>query len=148
MKVIVQRVNSASCTVNNKLISKIKKGYLLLVGFTQNDSIKEVNYLAKKIANLRIFEDDLGKLNRSILDMNYEILSISQFTIYGDTSKGNRPSFTKALEPKKALELYLELTNILNNEYNINTLNGVFGEHMNIGLINDGPVTIILESKG
>ncbi len=89
MKVVVQRVKSASCTVNNEVISKIKNGYLLLVGFTQNDSLKEVNYLAKKIANLRIFEDELGKLNKSILDMNYDILSISQFTLYASTLKGN-----------------------------------------------------------
>ena len=147
MKVIVQRVTSASCTVNSEVISEIQNGYLLLVGFTNNDTSKEVEYLAKKIANLRIFEDDSGKLNKSIIDMNYEILSISQFTLYGDASKGNRPSFTKALEPKKALELYLELTKILNNEYMINTFNGAFGEHMDIELINDGPVTIILESK-
>ena len=147
MKVVVQRVKKASCTVDHKVISKIDNGFLLLVGFTQSDTLKEVIYLAKKIANLRIFEDDLGKLNKSIIDMNYEILSISQFTLYGDVRKGNRPSFTKALEPKKALELYLELTNILNNEYKIKTLNGAFGEHMDITLINDGPVTIILESK-
>ena len=147
MKVVVQRVKEASCTVDNKVISKINNGYLLLVGFTQSDSIKEVEYLAKKIANLRIFEDEFDKLNKSILDMKYEILSISQFTLYGDTSKGNRPSFTKALEPKKALELYLVLTDILITKYNINTLNGAFGEYMDISLINDGPVTIILESK-
>jgi D-tyrosyl-tRNA(Tyr) deacylase len=147
MKVVVQRVKSASCSVESKVISKIDNGYLLLVGFTQNDTSKEVKYLAKKIANLRIFEDELGKLNKSILDMNYKILSISQFTLYGDASKGNRPSFTKALEPKKALGLYLELTKILSNEYMIDTLNGAFGEHMDIELINDGPVTIILESK-
>lgn len=147
MKVIVQRVKKASCIVNNDLISKIDDGYLLLVGFTQGDSLKEVNYLAKKIANLRIFEDEFGKLNKSILDMKYEILSISQFTLYGDASKGNRPSFTKALDPKIALDLYLELSKILNNQYKIKTYNGIFGEHMNIELQNDGPVTIILESK-
>ncbi len=147
MKVVIQRVKEASCTVDNKVISSINNGYLLLVGFTQNDSIEEVKYIAKKIANLRIFEDEDGKLNRSILDMNYEILSISQFTLYGDTSKGNRPSFTKALEPKKALELYLELSRILKKDFSINTLNGAFGKHMDISLTNDGPVTIILESK-
>ena len=147
MKVVVQRVKEASCTVDNKVISHINNGYLLLVGFTQNDSIEEVKYIAKKIANLRIFEDEDGKLNKSILDMNYEILSISQFTLYGDTSKGNRPSFTKALEPKKALELYLELSSILKKDFSINTLNGAFGKYMDITLTNDGPVTIILESK-
>ena len=147
MKVVVQRVKEASCTVDNKIISSIKNGYLLLVGLTQGDTIKEVEYLAKKIANLRVFEDESGKLNKSILDMKYQILSISQFTLYGNTSKGNRPSFTKALEPTKANELYIELTNILNNTYNIKTLNGAFGKMMDIALINDGPVTIIIESK-
>lgn len=147
MKVVVQRVKNASCTVNKEVISEINNGYLLLVGFTQNDSLDDVNYLAKKIANLRIFEDESGKLNKSILDLNYEILSISQFTLYGDASKGNRPSFTKALEPIKALELYLELTKVLIKEYGINTLNGAFGKEMDIQLLNDGPVTIILESK-
>ena len=147
MKIVIQRVKSASCTVNNEVISKINNGYLLFVGFTQNDTLKEVEYLAKKVANLRIFEDEGGKLNKSIIDKNYQILSMFQFTLYGDASKGNRPSFTKALEPKKALELYLILNKILKNEYKINTLNGAFGEHMDIKLINDGPVTIILESK-
>ena len=147
MKVVVQRVKKASCTVNNEVISSIEHGYLLLVGLTQGDTLKEVEYLAKKIANLRVFEDSEGKLNKSILDMNYEILSISQFTLYGNTSKGNRPSFTKALEPIKANELYLELTSILNQEYKIKTFNGAFGEMMDISLINDGPVTIIIESK-
>ena len=147
MKVVVQRVLEASCTVDNKAISSIKKGYLLFIGLTHSDTLKEVQYLAKKIANLRIFEDNEGKLNKSILDMNYEILSISQFTLYADSSKGNRPSFTKALEPSLAEKLYLELSRILNNEYNIPTFNGVFGSYMDISLINDGPVTIILESK-
>ena len=147
MRIVVQRCKEASCTVNNEIISEIKNGYLLLVGLTHEDSIKEVEYLAKKIANLRVFEDEQGKLNKSILDVGYEILSISQFTLYGDAKKGNRPSFTKAMEPVKANELYLELTNILQSTYGIKTLNGAFGEMMDISLINNGPVTIILESK-
>ena len=147
MKVIVQRVNEASCTVNDKVISKISNGYLLFVGLTHGDTIEEVKYLAKKIANLRVFEDENNKLNKSILDKGYAILSISQFTLYGDVKKGNRPSFTNAMEPLEANKLYLELSNILQNEYNIPTQNGVFGEYMEISLINDGPVTIILESK-
>ncbi len=147
MKVLVQRVKTASCRVNFEITSKINNGFLLLTGFTHTDTIEDVKYLAKKIANLRVFEDENNKLNKSILDKGYEILNISQFTLYGDTKKGNRPSFTKALEPKKAEELYLQLTNILNNEYNIPTQNGVFGAHMDIKLINDGPVTIILEGK-
>ena len=147
MKIIVQRVSQASCTVNNDIISEIKDGYVLLVGLTHTDTSIEVEYLAKKVANLRIFEDDEGKLNKSILDKNYEILSISQFTLYGETKKGNRPSFTNALEPSKAIVLYHELTNILNNTYNINTLEGEFGAMMDINLTNSGPVTILLESK-
>ncbi len=147
MKVLVQRVTNASCTVNSELVSEIKNGYLLFVGLTHTDTLVEITYLAKKIANLRIFEDENGKLNKSIIDMNYDILSISQFTLYGNTSKGNRPSFTSSMEPIAAKNLYLQLTEILNKEYNIRTLNGIFGEHMDISLINDGPVTILLESK-
>lgn len=145
MKVVVQRVKEASCTVDGKVISRIKDGLLLLVGFTHNDTIEEVHHMAKKIANLRIFEDENHRMNKSILDMNYEILSISQFTLYGDTRKGNRPSFIDAMKPKEAEHLYLQLTNILNNIYEINTYNGAFGEMMDIGLINSGPVTIELE---
>jgi len=147
MRVIIQRVKKASCTVNNSLISEINNGYLLFVGLTHTDTLKEVQYLAKRIAKLRIFEDEDNKMNRNIMDLNYEILSISQFTLYANTKKGNRPSFTKAMEPSLAKKLYLELTNILTNEYDIKTSNGVFGEYMDISLINDGPVTIILESK-
>jgi len=147
MKIVVQRVKEASCTVNSEIISSIKKGFLLLVGFTHEDTIEDVNYLAKKVAMLRVFEDENGKLNESILDKEYEILSISQFTLYGSAKKGNRPSFTDAMEPTKANQLYENLTQILINDYNITTLQGAFGEHMDINLINDGPVTIILESK-
>lgn len=147
MKIIVQRVKEASCIVNGSTISEIKKGYLLFVGLTHLDTLEEVTYLAKKVANLRIFEDEFGKLNKSILDMNYDILSISQFTLYANTTKGNRPSFTEAMDPIMAKKLYLKLSNILNNEYSINTYNGSFGEYMDISLINDGPVTIMLESK-
>ena len=147
MKILVQRVKEASCTVNNQIISEIKNGYLLFVGLTHSDTLKEVEYLAKRIAKLRIFEDEDNKLNKSIIDMNYEILSISQFTLYANTKKGNRPSFTDALEPSLAEDLYLKLTTILNDEYHIKTYNGMFGEYMDISLINDGPVTIMLESK-
>lgn len=147
MRIIVQRVTEASCTVNNEVISSINDGYLLLVGLTHTDTLEEVKYLAKKVANLRVFEDDQGKLNKSILDMGYEILSISQFTLYGSAKKGNRPSFTEAMKPDLANELYEAFNHILNTEYNIRTLGGAFGEMMDISLINNGPVTIILESK-
>ena len=147
MKVLVQRVSEATCTVDNKIVSGIKHGYLLFVGLTHTDTQKEVDYLAKKIANLRVFEDEFGKLNKSIIDMNYEILSISQFTLYGETKKGNRPSFTQAMHPLEAKPLYLSLSNTLQNVYGINTYNGEFGAHMDISLNNDGPVTIMVESK-
>jgi D-tyrosyl-tRNA(Tyr) deacylase len=147
MKIVVQRVKEASCTVNNKVISQINHGFVLLVGLTHTDTIKEVEYIAKKIANLRIFEDDEGKLNKSIIDVSGEILNISQFTIYADTKKGNRPSFSEAMKPEFALPLYLKLTEILTETYHIKTLNGSFGAMMDISLINDGPVTIILQSK-
>lgn len=148
MKIILQRVKEASCSVNNEVISEIQNGYLLLIGFTHEDTMKEVEYLAKKVANLRVFEDENGKLNLSILDKEkYQILSISQFTVYGDTKKGNRPSFTKAMEPHKANELYEAFNDVIQNTYGISTLGGAFGEHMDIQLINDGPVTILLESK-
>lgn len=145
MRVLVQRVSHASCRVDNRIISEIQNGFLLFVGLTHTDTIEEVRYLAKKIAHLRVFEDENNKLNKSILDLQYEILSISQFTLYGDTVKGNRPSFTKALEPVKAKELYLKLSEILETEYHIKTQNGAFGEHMEISLLNDGPVTLLLE---
>jgi len=147
MKVVVQRVSNASCIVENETISSIQAGFLLLVGFTHTDTIHDVEYLAKKIANLRVFEDEAGKLNINIMDKGYEILSISQFTLYGETAKGNRPSFTQAMNPEEAHKLYINLQEILEKTYHIPTKMGQFGEHMNIMLTNDGPVTILMESK-
>ncbi|HHU80065.1 MAG TPA: D-tyrosyl-tRNA(Tyr) deacylase [Acholeplasmataceae bacterium] len=145
MKVVIQRVSRASCKVDNEIINAINKGYLLLVGFTEGDNIDNVKQMAQKIANLRIFEDENNKLNLNIMDAQGDILSISQFTLYGDTRKGNRPSFTKALDPAIAERLYYEFNQILNDTYHITTKAGVFGAHMEIELVNDGPVTIILE---
>ena len=147
MRAVVQRVKNASVEVDQNCIGKIGKGLLIYLGVTHDDEDSDLQYMADKIPNLRIFEDEEGKMNKSINVMGYEILNISQFTLYGDTSKGNRPSFTKAMDSVKAEELYIELSNILNNTYNIKTYNGVFGAHMDIKLINDGPVTIIIEGK-
>jgi D-tyrosyl-tRNA(Tyr) deacylase len=147
MKVVVQRVNCAQVSVNEKLISKIDNGLLLLVGFTEGDGKKQIEYMARKIARLRIFEDDLGLLNLSINDVSGKILSISQFTVYGDVIKSNRPSFTKALNYDLANQLYLEFNQILRKEYNLEVLEGVFGEHMDVSLVNSGPVTIIIEKE-
>lgn len=147
MRIVVQRVHHASCEVDGKVLQTIKQGYLLFVGFTDTDTLEEVKYLAKKVAHLRIFEDQDGKLNKSILEVGGEILSISQFTLYGDARKGNRPSFTKAMEPKKANQLYETFNQILKETHHIMTKPGQFQAHMNIALTNDGPVTILLERE-
>ncbi len=145
MKVVVQRVTSASVSVNKTVLSSIEDGYLLLVGFQHGDTVNEAQYIASKIAKLRIFSDKEGKLNLSIKQINGQILSISQFTLYGDTTKSNRPGFSNALNYKEADLLYQEFNRILKEEYNIIVHSGAFGEHMEIALVNDGPVTIIIE---
>lgn len=145
MKVILQRVKSANCIVNNEIVSEIEKGYLLLVGFTHTDELENVKKMAKKIANLRVFEDEMGKMNLSIKDVNGCILAISQFTLYADPTSGNRPSFINAMRPDEANYLYEKFVEILNNDYKIITKKGVFGSHMELYPVCDGPVTINLE---
>lgn len=145
MKVTLQRVSYANCIVENKKISEINKGLMLLVGFTHTDTIENVKKMAKKIANLRIFEDENEKMNLSVKDVKGEILAISQFTLYADTTAGNRPSFVNSMRPDPANELYKEFVSILNNEYDIPTKMGVFGAHMCLNPICDGPVTINME---
>jgi len=144
MRVVIQRVKNASCVVNNELVSKINSGYMLLVGFTHSDTIETVKKMAKKIVNLRIFEDEAGKMNLNITQVSGEILSISQFTLYANTKDGNRPSFTESMNPTEAKKLY-ELFNEELRSYNLTVKEGIFGAHMEISLINDGPVTINLE---
>ena len=146
MRVVVQRVKRASCTINNEVYSQIDIGYLLLVGFTHEDSMKEVKYLAKKIANLRVFEDENGKMNLSLKTVGGKILSISQFTLYADTKDGNRPAFIKAMNPKDASALYDSFNEELRT-YDIEVQTGIFGADMKIELVNDGPVTIIYDEK-
>ena len=146
MKVVVQRVKHASCTIDGNLYSSIEQGYLLLVGFTHTDSMKEVNYLAKKIAGLRIFEDENGKMNLSLKAVGGKILSISQFTLYADTKDGNRPAFINAMKPDEASRLY-DLFNEELRKYDIEVFTGVFGSDMKIELLNDGPVTIIYDEN-
>lgn len=145
MKIIVQRSKEASVSVNGELINKIDKGLVLLVGFTHTDTTEDIDYLVKKVINLRIFDDENGIMNKSVLDVGGEILSISQFTLYADSKKGNRPSYVNALGGKDAIKLY-EVFNQKLNEH-VNTLPGIFGADMQVSLTNDGPVTIILESK-
>lgn len=144
MKVVIQRVKNASVSVDNKLINEIGNGFMLLVSFTDGDTLENVTKMAKKIANIRIFDDENGVMNKSILDVNGTILSISQFTLYADTKKGNRPSYINALRGDEAIKLY-EAFNKEMNSY-VKTLPGVFGADMQVSLINDGPVTILLEN--
>lgn len=143
MKVLVQRSGKSSCIVDNKKVSEIENGLVLLVGFTEGDNEDIVDYMVNKVINLRIFEDENNVMNKSILDYGGEILSISQFTLYADTKKGNRPSYINALNGDKAIILY-ELFNKKLNEH-IKTYPGVFGADMKINIENIGPTTILLE---
>jgi len=145
MKLVVQRVSKASVKVDNKVVGKIDKGYMVLVGIKQGDTEKEADYLAKKLLNLRIFEDENEKMNLSIKDVGGKLLLISQFTLYGDCTGGNRPSFIMAEKPDKANELYEYFCNKCSEQIHVET--GKFQTHMDVSLVNDGPVTIILESK-
>lgn len=144
MKVLVQRVLSSKVEVNNNIVGEINKGLLLLVGFAKEDTSKEIDYMIDKIINLRIFDDENGIMNKSILDINGSILSVSQFTLYADCTKGRRPSYVNALNGEKAIILYKELNKKLKDK-RIHTEMGIFGAEMKVSLINDGPVTIILE---
>ena len=146
MRIVVQRSKKASVTVNEKVIGEIEKGLVLLVGVTHDDTIDDANYLADKIVNLRIFEDENGKMNLSLLDVGGSILSISQFTLYGDCRKGRRPNFMAAAKPEQALNLYQYFNQVL-SEKNVVVETGEFGAEVDVSLINDGPVTLILVSK-
>ena len=146
MRVVLQRVAHASVTVEEKVIGKIKRGFLLLVGVTHDDAMEDMDYLVRKIVQMRIFEDEEGKLNRSIQDIGGEILSVSQFTLYADTKKGNRPSFSKAAPGDVALEMFEQFNGLL-RDTGIPVETGQFGADMKVELLNDGPVTILLDSK-
>ena len=146
MKVVLQRVAHASVTVDGETIGKIQRGFLLLVGVTHDDAMEDMEYLVRKIVQMRIFEDEEGKLNRSIQDIGGEILSVSQFTLYADTKKGNRPSFSKAAPGDVALEMFEQFNGLL-RDTGIPVETGQFGADMKVELLNDGPVTILLDSK-
>ncbi len=144
MRVIVQRSKKSSVSVEKKLINKIDFGLVILVGFTNSDTEDNVNKMVKKIINLRIFDDENGVMNKSILDVHGQILSISQFTLYADTKKGNRPSYIEAMKGEDAIKLY-EYFNQKLQEY-VNTYSGVFGADMLVSIENDGPITIALSN--
>lgn len=145
MKVVIQRSKKSSVSVSGKLINKIDKGLCILVGITPEDTDEDITYLVKKIVGLRIFDDEDGVMNKSILDSGGEILLISQFTLMADTSKGNRPSYIGAAKGDAAKPLYEKMLNTLNNH--VKTYGGVFGAEMLVNIENDGPITIIIDSK-
>ena len=146
MKVLLQRSKNSKVTIDNEVNGEIKKGLVLLVGFTHDDNETIIDKMIDKIINLRIFEDEKGLMNLSLLDINGEILSISQFTLYADATSGRRPSFVNSMKKETASELY-DLFNIKLKEKNIKVETGIFGADMKVSLVNDGPFTIILDSK-
>ena len=144
MKLVVQRVKNAKVDVDNKTVGKIEKGFLVLLGVTHTDTKETADYLVKKLCNLRVFEDEKGKMNLSIKDVKGKLLIVSQFTLYADCTGGNRPSFINAAKPEIANELYEYFCKECKNK-GIEVEKGIFGADMKVSLINDGPVTIILE---
>lgn len=143
MKVVAQRSKYSKVCVDKKIVNEINSGLVLLVSFTQTDTIDNILKMVKKIANLRIFDDENGIMNKSILDVGGEILSISQFTLYADTTKGNRPSYFKALNGEEAIKLYEKFNEEMNKL--VVTKPGIFGAEMEVSITNDGPITIIME---
>lgn len=146
MRVVVQRCSKACVRVNGEVTGEVGQGLMLLVGVGRDDSAEDVRYVAEKTVHLRIFEDAEGKMNQSLLDIEGEILSISQFTLYGDVRKGRRPNFMAAAPPEEAQRLY-ELFNQQLREYGVTVATGVFGAMMDVDFVNDGPVTLLLDSK-
>ena len=147
MRVVIQRVTKADVTINSNQICQIKDGLLILLGIQIDDSNEDILWLVRKISNLRIFSDNDAKMNNSVIDVNGEIIIVSQFTLHAKTKKGNRPSFITAAKPDIAIPLYEEFILKLKSETGLNIYSGEFGADMHVSLINDGPVTIILDSK-
>lgn len=147
MKAVIQRVKHASVTVNGNIISEIKHGMLLLLGVAENDTSEDIFWLSKKIANLRIFNDENGVMNTSLIDVNGEAIVVSQFTLQASTKKGNRPSYLKAAKPDIAIPLYEEFVKQFETEISKKVQTGEFGADMKVELLNDGPVTIIIDTE-
>lgn len=145
MRVVIQRCRYGSVRVDDRLINEVNKGLVILVGFNIDDTEDDMKYIVKKVLNLRIFDDDNGVMNRSIKDIDGEILSISQFTLQAKTKDGNRPSYSDAMKGDEAIKLYEEFNRRLNEE--VKTYGGVFGADMLVNILNDGPITIVIDSK-
>lgn len=146
MKLVVMRSKNSSVSVENETIGTIEHGLMILVGISVDDTLEDVLKLAGKVLNLRIFDDETGVMNKSILDVGGSVLSISQFTLLADTKKGNRPSYIKAMKGEQAIVLYNEFNRILSERVPVET--GKFGSDMQVSILNDGPITIIMDSKG
>ncbi|MED4203221.1 D-aminoacyl-tRNA deacylase [Neobacillus mesonae] len=146
MRVVLQRSKEANVTVDGEITGQISKGLVLLVGVTHDDTVEDAAYLADKVVNLRIFEDENGKMNLSLLNAGGDILSVSQFTLYGDCANGRRPSFINAARPEHAVQIYDTFNQMLRDK-GVKVETGIFGAMMDVQLINDGPVTLIVESK-
>ena len=147
MKAVIQRCKRAKLDINDKEYSKINQGLLILLGIGNDDDIEDIKWLSGKISKMRIFSDDLDKMNLSITDIDGDIMVVSQFTLYASIKKGNRPGYTKSASPEKAIPLYDSFVEQIKNDSRLKVVTGKFGAMMNIELVNDGPVTIIIDSK-
>ena len=147
MRAVLQRVTQASCTVDGEITGEIKRGFLVFLGIEDADTEDDLQWLAQKIAAMRVFGDENGLMNKSLADVGGDILLISQFTLFASTKKGNRPGFTRAARPDKAIPLYEQMIKTLENLTGKKTATGIFGADMKIALVNDGPVTIIIDTK-
>ena len=147
MRVVIQRVSKASVTINGKQVASISEGLLILLGIVNNDTLDDIEWLSRRIANLRIFNDESGVMNKSIDDINGEVILVSQFTLHASTKKGNRPSYIKAAKPEIAIPLYEDFIMQLESDLGKKIQTGEFGADMKVDLLNDGPVTIIIDSK-
>jgi D-aminoacyl-tRNA deacylase len=147
MRVVIQRVSEASVTIEGTVKSAIKNGLLILLGIEEADTEEDIQWLVSKISNLRIFSNEAGLMNRSVVDIAGEMLVVSQFTLYASTKKGNRPSFIRAAKPNFAIPMYEKFVVTLHKTSNLNVLTGAFGADMKVALVNNGPVTIVMDSK-
>ena len=147
MRAILQRVTQASCTVEGKITGEIKTGFLVLLGIEDADTTEDLQWLAQKITAMRVFGDENGQMNKALADVSGDILLISQFTLFASTKKGSRPGFTRAARPDKAIPMYEQMIKILEELTNKKIATGIFGADMKISLLNDGPVTIVMDTK-